>query len=74
MARPSSSSNIALNIKGLMKNAEEQREKEKPVKIPKPVPALGGMLGGIGGAGAGLPKKTKIAELDQVVESIKTLQ
>lgn len=70
----SSQQNVAMNIQGLMKNAEDKREKERKAKVPKPVPALGGILGGIGGAGAGLPKKTKIAELDKVVEDIKTLQ
>ena len=51
-----------MNIKGLMKNAEANEP--KMAKVPKPVNAIGGILGGIGGAGAGLPKKTKIAELD----------
>ena len=50
----------------------EANQVKKP-KVPKPIPALGGILGGIGGAGAGLPKKTRIAELDQCIEDIKKL-
>jgi hypothetical protein len=55
----------------MMKKSEENSGK-KP-KVPKPIPAIGGILGGIGGAGAGLPRKTRIAELDQCIVDIKAL-